>query len=87
VTVGSGGPTVLFNSMSGDLSINRPRCLDRLVPQPPAAPAPPAPPAAAARSAQPPSADEQLAILQALERGEIDAEEANRRLTGARGDE
>jgi hypothetical protein len=87
VTVGSGGPTVLFNSMSGDLSINRPRRLDRLVPQPPAAPAPPAPPAAAAPSAQPPSADEQLAILQALERGEIDVEEANRRLTGARGDE
>jgi hypothetical protein len=87
VTVGSGGPTVLFNSMSGDLSINRPRRLDRLVPQPPAAPAPPAPPAAAAPSAEPPSADEQLAILQALERGEIDVEEANRRLTGARGDE
>jgi hypothetical protein len=87
VTVGAGGPTVLFNSMSGDLSINRPRRLDRLVPQPPAPPAPLAPtgpstapsrPAAAASSAE-----EQLAILQALERGEIDVEEASRRLTGA----
>ncbi|HEY7525982.1 MAG TPA: DUF4097 family beta strand repeat-containing protein [Candidatus Limnocylindria bacterium] len=90
VTVGSGGPTVLFNSMSGDLSINRPRRLDRLVPQPPAAPTPPAPPAppvSAAPRAEPPSAEEQLAILQALERGEIDVEEASRRLTGAHGDE
>jgi hypothetical protein len=90
VTVGSGGPTVLFNSMSGDLSINRPRRLDRLVPQPPAAPPPPLAPATPPSSGpgpQPPSADEQLAILQALERGEIDVEEANRRLTGAPGDE
>jgi hypothetical protein len=76
--------------MSGDLSINRPRRLDRLVPQPPAAPTPPAPPAppvSAAPRAEPPSAEEQLAILQALERGEIDVEEASRRLTGAHGDE
>ena len=76
--------------MSGDLSINRPRRLDRLVPQPPAAPAPPAPPtpaAGAAPSTQPPTAEEQLAILQALERGEIDVEEASRRLAGGRGHE
>ena len=92
VTVGSGGPTVLFNSMSGDLSINRPRRLDRVVPQPPAAPAPPAAlhpasPASPAAPAVPPSPADQLAILQALERGEIDVEEASRRLSGAAGHE
>lgn len=84
VTIGGGGPTVSFNSMSGDLSINRPRRLDRMVPQPPApasAPAPrPAPAPSAPRPA--PSAQEQLGILQALERGEIDVEEASRRLAG-----
>ncbi len=44
VTVGAGGPEILFNSMSGDLAIHRPRRLDR-VPAPPPAPAPPAAPA------------------------------------------
>ena len=84
VTVGSGGPTVMFNSMSGDLSINRPRRLDRMVPQPPSAPAAPAAPAAPVPAPAPtPSAADQLAILQALERGEIDVEEASRRLSGA----
>jgi hypothetical protein len=78
VIVGTGGPDFMFNSMSGDLSIRRPRRLDRLVPQPPAPPRPPAPPPAA-----PLGAEEQLAILQALERGEIDIEEATRRLGGA----
>jgi hypothetical protein len=82
VIVGAGGPDFMFNSMSGDLSIRRPRRLDRLVPVPPMPPRPPAPPAAA-----PVTADEQLKILQALERGEIDIEEATRRLRGAAGDE
>ena len=80
VVVGGGGPEVIFSSMSGDLSIRRPRRLDRLPPappQPPAAPRPPEP------SPTPPlAADEQLEILQALERGEIDVEEATRRLGG-----
>jgi hypothetical protein len=35
----------------------------------------------------PPSPADQLAILQALERGEIDVEEASRRLSGAAGHE
>lgn len=78
VVVGAGGPNFLFNSMSGDLSIRRPRRLDRMVPVPEAPPAPPPPPAA-----PPPSAEDQLAILQALERGEIDVEEATRRLSGS----
>jgi len=87
VTVGNGGPAVLFNSMSGDLSINRPRRLDRVVPQPPAAPAAPAAPAPPVPAAAKPSAADQLAILQALERGEIDVDEASRRLSGAPRDE
>jgi Putative adhesin len=76
VTVGTGGPEIIFNSMSGDLAIHRPRRLDRV----PAPPLPPAPPAAPAPPT--PSAEEQLAILQALERGEIDVDEAGRRLSG-----
>ena len=79
VTVGAGGPEILFNSMSGDLAIHRPRRLDS-VPAPSPAPAPPAAPPPPA-----PSQEDQLAILQALERGEIDVEEATRRLSGAAG--
>jgi hypothetical protein len=82
VTVAEGGPLVLFNSMSGDLSINRPRRLDRAVPHPPPPPPPPAPPPAPSSTSAPSAAD-QLAILRALERGEIDVEEAGRRLGGA----
>jgi hypothetical protein len=82
VVVGAGGPDFIFNSMSGDLSIRRPRRLDRLPPAPPQPPsAPPSP------SATPPLApDEQLEVLKALERGDIDVEEATRRLGGHRHD-
>jgi hypothetical protein len=83
VTVGAGGPEIFFNSMSGDVAIHRPRRLDR-VPAPPPAPAPPAAPPAAPPPPKP-SAEEQLTILRALERGEIDVEEATRRLSGASG--
>ena len=70
VTVGAGGPEVLFNSMSGDLAIHRPRRLDM--------PAPAG--ACAARRTGPPSPrGRAAAILQALERGEINVEEATRR--------
>jgi hypothetical protein len=85
VIVGAGGPDFMFNSMSGDLSIRRPRRLDRLVPQPPEPPRPPAPPAAT--PVTPVTPDQQLEILQALERGEIGIEEATRRLNGASADE
>jgi hypothetical protein len=62
--VGSGGPRLVFNSMSGDLDVRRPRRID-----PPAAAMAPAPASAT-----------QLEILHALERGEIDVDEATRRL-------
>jgi hypothetical protein len=64
VIIGSGGPLLVFSSMSGDLAIRRPR---RIMDERPATPA-----AAAA----------QLDVLRALERGEIDVDEAARRLAG-----
>lgn len=70
VIIGSGGPDFQFNSMSGDLTIRRARRLERGAE---------APPTAAPATA---SAEDQLAVLQALERGEIDVDEAARRLTG-----
>jgi hypothetical protein len=74
VVIGSGRPTFVFNSMSGDLSIHRPR---RVTPMAPGV-QPPAPPAAPRTLDE----SEQLAVLQALERGEIDVDEATRRLGG-----
>jgi hypothetical protein len=68
VVIGSGEPNVIFSSMSGDLSIRRQR---RAMPAAPDAPSPAPPPA---------TPDAQLEILEALERGEIDVDEAARRL-------
>jgi hypothetical protein len=82
--IGDGGPSLLFSSMSGDVEVRAPRRADRAAapPAPPAPPVPPSPPRIAAVS------DEaQLEVLQALERGEIDVDEAARRLAGeSRGD-
>jgi hypothetical protein len=71
--VGSGGPRLVFNSMSGDVRVRRPRRLS-------AAPKP------AGVVAEPTAAEKQseLDILRALERGEIDVDEATRRLAGGR---
>lgn len=75
--IGDGGPQLLFSSMSGDIEIRPPRRSGDAPPPPPAPVAPPAPP-------RPPSVadDEQLNVLRALERGEIDVDEAARRLGG-----
>jgi hypothetical protein len=67
--VGSGGPRLVFNSMSGDLDVRRPRRVSATVPT---AKATPAPSAAEQKS--------QLEVLRALERGEISVDEATRRL-------
>jgi len=71
--IGDGTAHLLFSSMSGDIEVRPPRRTGN-------APPPPSPPAAP----QPPAADAsaQMAVLQALERGEIDVEEATRRLAG-----
>ncbi len=71
--IGGGGPQLLFSTMSGDVEVREPRRGDRSdVPKPPAPPAAPAPPR--------PEPVDQLAVLKALERGEIDVEEAARQL-------
>lgn len=75
LVIGTGGPSFVFSSMSGDLAVRRARRLAG-VPQPPAAPAPPS------RPRRPVDQAEQLAILRALERGEIDIDTATRRLAG-----
>ena len=80
--IGDGAASVQFSSMSGDVSVHAARRI--AAPPPPAPPAPQAPPTPPA--APPISDDEQLAILRALERGEIDVEEASRRLGGDRAD-
>lgn len=66
VTIEGGGPELVFSSMSGDFHVRRPRNLDRDV-------APRTPPNVA---------HDHLDVLRALERGEIDVEEATRRLAG-----
>jgi hypothetical protein len=67
--IGSGGPRMVFNSMSGDVDIRHPR---RINPRP----------AAAKPVAEPTPAEQesQMEILRALERGDIDVDEATRRL-------
>jgi Putative adhesin len=85
--IGAGGPQVMFSSMSGDVSVGSGRRSGTSSPVPPVPPIPPLPAAPAggsSRSALEP--DEQLAVLQALERGEIDVDEAARRLGGGRAD-
>ncbi|HJP71079.1 MAG TPA: DUF4097 family beta strand repeat-containing protein [Candidatus Limnocylindria bacterium] len=80
--VGDGAASVLFSSMSGDVSARGSRRFAApIAPTPPAPPRAPAPPVAP--SAPQVGADEQLEILRALERGEIDVDEATRRLAGS----
>lgn len=73
--IGEDGPQLLFSSMSGDVSVRAARRLTApgpaQPPQPRERPAPPSPP---------PAPDERLAILRALERGELNVDEALRRL-------
>lgn len=91
--VGEGGAQVLFSSMSGDISLGSARRgsspippIPPIPPTPPVPPVPPIPPVAPThpRAALDPEA--QLAVLQALERGEIDVDEAARRLAGGDSD-
>jgi hypothetical protein len=98
IVVGDGAASVTFRTMSGDLNLMRSPAAGVPEPPvsaaspmlPPDAPAPPLPPAAPvpptpASVPAPAGADEptdELAILRALERGEIDIDEAARRLEG-----
>ncbi len=79
--VGDGAASLLFSSMSGDASVGPARRVAARAPSPPTPPVAPAPPPAPSPLAD----EEQLRVLRALERGEIDVDEAARRL-GAGGD-
>lgn len=78
--IGDGAASLVFSSMSGDVTVGNARRLEsRLTRTPPAPPVPPVPPS----SPRPPlGEDEQHAVLRALEAGEIDVDEAARRLAG-----
>ncbi|HET8776816.1 MAG TPA: DUF4097 family beta strand repeat-containing protein [Candidatus Limnocylindria bacterium] len=78
--VGDGSASVLFSSMSGDVVARASRRFSE--PSAPTPPSPPSPPTPPARPSRPVGDDEQLEILRALEAGEIDVEEASRRLAG-----
>ena len=69
--IGSGGPRLLFNSMSGDVDIRHPRRINARPSEPKAVTEP-----------TPAEQASQLEVLRALERGEIDVDEATRRLAG-----
>ncbi len=90
--VGDGAARLRFRSLSGDLHVMGMGGEKAVKDQPSTMPAPPAPPApgAFAPPAPPdpptppaPRGSNSLEVLQALERGEIDVEEAQRRLGGA----
>jgi hypothetical protein len=80
--IGGGESSLTFSSMSGDVSVHPTR---RLAPRP-TPPTPPTPPKPPTAPIAPVGGDEQLAILRALERGEIDVEEATARLAGGKTD-
>lgn len=82
--IGDGAASMLFSSMSGDVMARPSRRFSESIrtPAPPAPPTPPTPPSPPAAPSAPITPDEQLAILQALERGEIDIDEASERLAG-----
>ena len=86
--IGDGEAGLLFSSMSGDVSVHPTRRLGLrpTSPTPPNPPTPPTPPTPLTPPTRPVSSDEQLEILRALERGEIDIEEASARLAGRKTD-
>jgi hypothetical protein len=71
MVIGDGASQITFNSMSGDMRVAAPRRRDAT---------------STVSRAAPPAAKSQatdLEVLRALERGEIDVEEATRRLSGS----
>jgi hypothetical protein len=78
--IGGGAGSVLFSSMSGDVSVHPGRRVSAPVLPTPEPPTPPMPPTVVV------GRDEQLEILRALESGEIDVDEAAARLAGGSAD-
>jgi hypothetical protein len=84
--VGDGAARLRFRSLSGDLhvmGVGGEKAVKDQPYTPPVMPSPPVPPMPPTPAMQPVSGPSSLEILQALERGEIDVEEAQRRLGGA----
>ena len=79
IVIGSGEPTVVFSSMSGDISVRHPRRTDARQNVAPEAQA-----SSGATNSED-SSSSSLDVLRALERGEIDVEEASRRLAAQAG--
>lgn len=88
VVVGAGGPTLTFRSISGDIRVVGPGATPAQIasastlevparPVPPELPAPPVPPEP---PTEPVTSDSPMAVLEALERGDIDVAEASRQL-------
>ena len=77
VVIGTGEPTIVFSSMSGDVVVRNPRRLERKVAS---QSAPEATGATQSTAEKAPMSEEAIEVLRALERGEIDVEEASRRL-------
>jgi hypothetical protein len=71
IVIGSGEPTVVFSSMSGDISVRHPRRTEAGRDEAPAE---------SAATTTEYATTSALDVLRALERGEIDVEEASRRL-------
>ena len=86
--IGDGGPSLTFSSLSGDLAVWPARRITTTPAMPPTPPTPATPPAPRSPATGLPPARvaideaEQLEVLRALERGEIDVDEAARRLAG-----
>ena len=81
---GDGTARLRFRSLSGDVRLSGVAGKSAyVVPNAPQPPAPPEAPAAPTAPATQMSNEDSLEILRALERGEIDVEEASRRLEGA----
>ncbi len=79
--IGGGEGSLRFSSMSGDVSVRPGRHLAAPIP-----PTPPTPPTAPTPPTPPVGVDEELAILRALESGEIGVDEAAARLAGRKTD-
>ena len=77
VVIGTGEPTIVFSSMSGDVVVRNPRRLERQIASQSALQATRATQSSAEKA---PMSEEAIEVLRALERGEIDVEEASRRL-------
>ena len=79
IVIGSGEPTVVFSSMSGDIAVRHPRRTEARQE------ATASTDAADVASESEEGSSSSLEVLRALERGEIDVEEASRRLGAQKG--